>query len=171
MFMDKSPLRFLILAMVLVVATWSLSGCASMRRKFVRQRKAKDTKETMVPVLQPEEYAPVVEQPIEVYRMHYSICRAYFGDLWETLGRGYGDKRERYLVSQIAVKIDSLADLLQDGLKEKLKALSSKVMGALTELDKPLSTRRYDSMRSDLRAVENILRREFKPDIAGKSLK
>jgi len=168
---DKCSFRALVMMLAVVVVAGSVSGCATMRRKFVRKRKAKDAKEVLVPILQPEEYAPVVQHPIETYQMHYTVCKAYFGDLWDTLGRGYGDKRERYLLNQIAAKIDSMADLLKDDQRAKIKVLSAKVLGEIAELDKPNGVRRYDSMKRDLRAVETSLRREFKPDIAGQFLK
>jgi hypothetical protein len=89
----------------------------------------------------------------------------------ETLGKGVSDKRERYIVTQIAAKIDGMAALLKDDKRAEFKVLSDKVLGTLTELDKPQGIRRYDMIKRDLRSAESSLRREYKPDLAKQFLK
>ncbi|NTV28488.1 MAG: hypothetical protein HGA80_00180 [Candidatus Omnitrophica bacterium] len=160
-----------VMCLAAVFLTVSMAGCTTLRRKFVRKSKSSDSKEDVVPVLQPEEYAPRVYAPVERYREHYAMLKGYFSDLWSSLGRDGNVKRERYLLSQIVARMDSMAALLPEMQKVDLQKLESRVQGEMEVLDKPFSLRRYDVVSGELKAVERDLRRNFKPDMVDKLLK
>lgn len=163
--------RAWVLSLAAVFLLSSFTGCTTLRRKFVRKKKTGDVKESVMPVLQPEEYAPRVYTPIERYREHFSVLRGYFSDLWATLGRDESGKREQFLLSQVKVKIDAMADLLKGEKGSGLRKLSDKVQAEARQLEKAHAMRRYDIVSSDLRVVEREVRRYFKPELIEKDLK
>lgn len=162
--------RWVAAFLVLMVLSMDVSGCTAFRRKFVRKNKNKDAKEAFIPVLEPIEYQPVVHAPIKTYTTHYSVVRAYYKDVWETLGKNENVKRERYLLAQVSAKLQAMALLLTGEMSVKLKTMADKVGTVSVELDKPQALRRYDLMKSDLKAVERDLYRSFKPALIGSFL-
>jgi hypothetical protein len=155
--------RWMIVVLVTMILALDMSGCVSLRRKFVRKRDTKNAKEAFIPVLDPVEYQPVVHAPIKTYTTHYAVVRAYYKDVWGTLGKDENVKRERYLLVQVSSKLQAMALLLTGESSGKLKALADKVTSISIELDKPQALRRYDLMKSDLKAVERELYHSFKP--------
>ena len=170
-FADRSSRKAMVMVLAVIFLSSAVSGCTTLRRKFVRKKKQDDSKDQIVPVLQPEEYQPVIQSTAESYRMHYVILKGYFGDLWDTLGGRENDKRERYVLTQIASKIDAMASLLKDDKQADLKKLSAKVSESIKELDKIRPVRRYNLIKSDLKSVEDNVRRNFKPNKAELFLK
>lgn len=162
---DRQIRKMVATTLAVVFLATVFSGCTTLRKKFVRKHKEEEAKELEIPILQPEEYKPHAYSSSERYRMHYTLLKGYFSDLWDSLGRNDGDKRERYLLSQVAAKIDAMAQLLQEEKRSRLKELSEKVLTSMTELDKAGAMRRYDIMSSDLKTVENDIRRNFKPEL------
>ncbi|MBF0485761.1 MAG: hypothetical protein HQL16_04515 [Candidatus Omnitrophica bacterium] len=161
---NRDSWKKFVAAMVLVVFCTSVfSSCATFRRKFVRKSKVKDSSEDVIPVLEPIEYKPVVHSSAQVYSENYSLFRAFYKDVWEVVGEGEGDKRERYILSQVVAKIDAMAVLLNPEKSTGLKKYSAEILSLMKELDKPKALRRYDLMKSELRTVENNIRKDFKP--------
>ena len=163
--------RVLVMALAAVCLMGSFTGCSSLRRKFVRKPKVVDAKDSIVPILQPEEYESRAYSPIDRYREQYVMLKGYFGDLWMTLGRDEGGKREKFLLSQIAAKIDAMADILPVEKAGRLRVLSDKVQGEARQLDKAHAMRRYDIVSGDLKMVEREVRRQFKPEMIEKFIK
>ena len=170
-FNDGRMKRSTLVLVAVVFLVVSLSGCTTLRRKFVRKSKTEDSKDRIIPVLQPEEYKPEVHSAGDRYRTNYTMLKGYYDDLWDVLGRNASDKREQFILSQIVVKMDSMADLLKVEKQSELKKLSAKVLTEMKELDKAQSMRRYDVMRSDLKSIETDVRRSFKPALVDQFLK
>ncbi|MBF0387454.1 MAG: hypothetical protein HQL20_06315 [Candidatus Omnitrophica bacterium] len=158
--------KFIALAVLVAFFSVSLSGCASFRRKFVRQNKNKEVKEDFAPVLEPIEYKRVEVAPLEAYRSHYAMVKAYFSDAYaELAGRDPGEKRERYLIGQINAHIQGMAVLLAVDRRSEAQKMIALLDEAARELDKPSGLRRYDILKGALRKVEVLIRQKLKPDM------
>jgi hypothetical protein len=156
-------MRWTMMALLLVISVDTMSGCTTLRRKFVRKSAHKNEKEAFIPVLQPEDYAPKVYTPEERYESHYTVVRAYYKDLWESLVPGGNVKRQAYLIGQVSAKFNAMAGLLQEPLAGQLTALAATIDKLLPELEKPDAMRRYDIMRGQVKTVETSFYRGFKP--------
>jgi hypothetical protein len=154
-----------VLSVVLVAfCTVSLTGCASLRKKFTRVKKDKNQTEDFIPVLQPIEYTKIEETPPQVYAQHYSMVKVYFKDLWEVLGKDDSSaKREKYMFTEILAHFDAMTALLTDTKRLEAQKLRARFKLVLAVYDEPDGSRRYDLMTGFLRAIEKDLYKLFKP--------
>ncbi len=144
----------------------SLTGCASFRRKFIRQNKNKDAKEDFIPVLEPVEYQPVVTSPMDSYKSHYAMVKAYFSDVYAALAsRDPSEKRERYLIDQIIAHLRGMEGLLSGDRKLEVQKVAGLLDGVLKELDKPSGLQRQDLLKGSVHKVETDIRSKLKPDM------
>lgn len=169
--MTQSFLKKFICSVVLVMfCAGSLTGCASLRKKFTRVPKNPKAKEDFIPVLQPVEYKKIAETPQQVYAGHYSMVRVYFKDLWEVLGgRDSSAKREKYIFTELMSHFDAMAALLSDEKKTEAGAIRARVNDLLKEYDKADGMRRYDLIKSGMHRVERDMYKGFKPDAVAKA--
>ncbi|MBF0331455.1 MAG: hypothetical protein HQL17_05915 [Candidatus Omnitrophica bacterium] len=151
--------------MILVAfCVMSLTGCATLRKKFTRVKKNKDQKEDFIPVLQPIEYKKIEEATPQVYAEHYSMVKVYFKDLWEVLGKDESSaKREKYMFTEILSHFDAMTALLTEAKRQEAQKLRARFKLVLAVYDEPDGSRRYDLMTGFLRAIERDLYKLFKP--------
>lgn len=151
--------------LALLVLTGSLSGCTSLRKKFIRKKKVTDQTQDFIPVLEPVEYEQVVMPPLGQYREQYMLARAYFKDVWAAMGSvSAGDKQQVYVLKQLTVRLQAMADLLSGSKKDLLGQLIAQVGEVIGEYEKPAPLRRYDLLKGIVRKVEKSFRADFKPD-------
>jgi hypothetical protein len=161
--------KFILSLVVVVLCAGSLTGCASVRKKFTRVPKNPKASDDFIPVLQPVEYQKIVETPQQVYGGHYAMVKIYFKDLWDVLGRRDSTpKREKYIFTELVAHFNAMAALLSDEKKAEAKAVCARVDVVLKEYDKPDGLRRYDLIASDMHQVERDLHKGFKPDAVAK---
>jgi hypothetical protein len=162
--------KFVCSAVLVIFCAGSLTGCASLRKKFTRVPKNPKAKEEFIPVLQPVEYKKIEETPQQVYAGHYSMVKVYFKDLWDVLGsRNSTPKREKHIFTELMVHFDAMAALLSDEKKAEAKAIRARVDEFLKEYDKPNGMRRYDLITSGMRRIERDMYKAFKPDVVAKT--
>ncbi len=161
--------KFLTSFVLILFCAGSLTGCASLRKKFTRVPKNPSVKQDFIPVLEPIEYQKVEKSPQQVYAGHYSMVKIYFKDLWEVLGRRDSTpKREMYIFTELLSHFDAMAALLAEGKKVEAKELRGRVEQILKEYDKPSGIRRYDLIGGNMRKVERDIYKGFKPDAVAK---
>ncbi len=157
---------FFSVIMIGIVCSVAMSGCSSFRRKFIRQNKNKDSKEAFIPVLEPLDYPRQQALPIDTYKSHYSMVKAYLNDFYASFGSlNSGEKRERYLLAQIIAHLQGMTGLLNEGKKPQGEKVILHVQEAMKELDKPAGMRRYDLLEGAVRKVEGEVRKTLKPDM------
>jgi hypothetical protein len=148
-----------------------MTGCASLRKKFTRKPKEAKTGDKFIPVLQPVEYAKIVETPVQAYRDHYGMVRVYFRSLFDVMGtREGGAKRELYIISELLARFDAMTELLSDPKKAEAKVIHGRVADVLKQYDKSESMLRYDLMRSAMLKIERDIYRGFKPEVVTRVL-
>jgi hypothetical protein len=157
----------MVLGLVVVMfALVSMTGCASLRKKFTRVNKNKDVKEDFIPVLQPIEYKKVEESPKQVYAQHYNMVKLYFKDLWEVIGKPDSSvKREKYMFTEILSHFDVMIALLMADKQAQAQLLRGRFTKLLAAYDTPDGLRRYDLITGDLRTIERDLYAGFKPAV------
>ncbi len=164
--------RSFLAVLLIIFCAVSVSGCASFRKKFIRQSK-QEKNDQFLPVLEPVEYPRVVSSPMDQYKNHYGLAKAYLKDVQDVVGaRDSGDKQQRYVLSQVGSRFDQMAALLSDGEKKSLlMQLSFQVQDLVKEYDKAGPMRRYDLMKMTMRRVEHDFRKSFKPELVKEDLK
>lgn len=175
MIKGSSVLVFRGLAGVLLVfyCVVALGGCASFRKKFVRQKKTKAKTEEFVPILEPVEYPDIQKTSVEIFQEHHMLARAYFQDLWTSLeSRDSSGKQQLYLFKQLEMRLRGMSDVLVDGdRKTQAEGLIALVQAMQKEYDKPDALRRVDILKIDLRRLERDFRKDLKPDLVRDALK
>ena len=167
----QSYMKKFIWSVVLVMfCAGSLTGCASLRKKFTRTPKNPKAGDDFIPVLQPVEYKKIEETPQQVYGGHYAMVKIYFKDLWDVLGsRDSSAKREKYIFTELFSHFDAMAVLLSDEKKTEAKVIRARVDVLLKEYDKPDGLRRYDLINSGMHQIERDIYKGFKPDAVAKA--
>ncbi|NLE65183.1 MAG: hypothetical protein GX606_04625 [Elusimicrobia bacterium] len=160
----KGFLRILIGGIVFLMLASVFSGCASFRKKFVRKKKVKSTVEEFIPVLEPVEYARIEKTPAQAYQDHYTMVSAYFKDLDRALLDPQGaDKQAKYFLAQIAAHVRGMAGLLLGELQAELLQIAGQIDAVAGAYDKPVSLRRYDIVRLDVKRIQRDIRGKFRP--------
>ena len=117
--MVKNCLRIAFIVFLIL----NISGCAELRRKFVRK---KNHKKEAVSFYSPEEYKP--KPPHESYQEHYVLWRNWHLDLERTEGTSH--LRDIRAANEAIKHLTAMRSLLQE---EKAKGLDIQIgeMGAL----------------------------------------
>ena len=150
----------------LVATSISLSACEPLRKKFTRQKK-KDASadQDFIPVLEPQEYPAADKDPVQNYKQHYALIKAWYRDMWTALEeRGGSDKQQRYLLKTIYGHIDEMRKLVVPQQQQKLDELAKILSYYDSALGVPPAMRNVARIRSDLRAFDRMLRHKLRAD-------
>ena len=98
--------KFWVLGICFFLVAMSLSGCSSLRKKFVRQKKkGKQVEKEFIPVLDPRDYEPIVFMAEEKYRHHYNLWKVWEKSLNQAVMENEGEKRLLYSINQLLVHV------------------------------------------------------------------
>ncbi len=146
-----------------VCAAVFLSGCQSLRRKFVRQKK-KPADEKFIPILEPIEYEASRVSKVERYTHHYQTYRVWERELMAGLERGETDKRMAYFLDQLVVNLESLTKWAPEERAQPLQDILGNYRSAADYFQRPESFRNKAGFVSKLKRYERTMRRDFRPD-------
>ncbi len=150
-------------ALVLAVcAAVVFSGCEPLRKKFVRQKK-KDASAAseVVPILQPEVYSEKVFDPVKQYKQHYGLWGVWYKDYLSILEDNGSDKRQGYVLTQMAAQLEQMEKLLADEKKPGLTQLRNDLQGVLDMLKTPAVMRESSTVQTKVRSIDGRLRNNF----------
>jgi hypothetical protein len=157
-------MKFVCSVVLIIFCAGSLTGCASLRKKFTRVPKNPKVGDAFIPVLEPVEYKKVQETPQQIYGGHYAMVKIYFKDLWDVLGRRDSTpKREKYIFTELMSHFNAMADLLSGDKKAAAEAIRTRVDAILKQYDKPDGLRRYDLISTDMHKIERDILQGFRP--------
>ncbi len=149
----------------LVVTSISLSACEPLRKKFTRQKKKDASAEQdFVPVLEPQEYPAADKDPVQSYKQHYDLIKAWYRDMWTALEERGSDKQQRYLIKTIYGHIDDMRKLVGPQQQQELDELAKTLSYYDSALGVPPAMRNVSRIRSDLRAFDRMLRHKLRAD-------
>ncbi|MBI4310024.1 MAG: hypothetical protein HY591_06810 [Candidatus Omnitrophica bacterium] len=144
---------------VIVAVSLSLSACEPLRKKFTRQKK-KDQSEVkdFIPVLEPQEYLAPENNPVENYKQHYNLIKAWYKDLWTVVEERGSDKRAAYTIKQIYGHIEEMQKLVVSSKQDGLARLKKLLQYYNDSLNNSRPLRNMSRIQSDLRAFDRQLR-------------
>jgi len=139
------------------VAVLSLSGCATLKRKFVRKKK-KEEKQKVVLAL--EDYDKLIDYH-ELYKKHYLLWGYWHDELISALEKSY--KKQRVCIDQVLEHLDSLkkyitpekASLLEEYIS-RLEKIRKRLYGrSLNDIEK-------DRISRELEKLKRLIDKEFR---------
>ena len=165
----RSLRSYLTVSVALCVLAVSLSGCATFRRKFIRQKKA-DKKEKIIPVLEPVTYQARSKTPQERYTKAYGMWKVWESEAEEDLNNTHyvNDKKSTETFKELIAQCQAMGGLLQEDKRQEMAKEVAMLQRMLKEFNKPESLRNYTRMKSNLRAHGRLIREQFNPEAATK---
>lgn len=157
-------LRLSVGVVCLSVLLVSVGGCASLRKKFVRQKKKDAKAEEFIPVLDPIDYAPAVVSAEEKYAYHYSLWKVWYRDLVENIEHQESDKKQKYLIGQVVVQLEEMGKRLGDEKRKELNTSIGEWEAIRALYEKPAPMRSTSSLKRKIEASAQKIRRQFNPD-------
>ena len=155
--------RVFIMILTFCFVTTALSGCAGLRKKFIRQKKAA-RQEKFIPVLEPVEYQARYKMPAERYKKAYGLWKVWVMELDGIIDRGGTDKRSQYAIEQLIAQCESMGQLLQESKRSVMEEYMGKAYSVKAQFEKPESMRNRYRVESDLRAHTRGVREDLSPD-------
>ena len=142
----------------------SVGGCASLRKKFVRQKKKAAQEEEFIPVLDPTDYAPAVVSAEERYAYHYSLWKVWYRDLVENIEHKKSDKKQKYLLGQVVVQLEEMGKRLGEEKRKELNVFIGEWEAIRAFYEKPAPMRSASSLKRKIEASAQKIRQQFNPD-------
>ncbi len=148
----------------LSVLVLSLGGCASLRKKFVRQKKKAAQEEEFIPVLDPVDYAPAVVSAEERYAYHYSLWKVWYRDLIENIEYKTSDKKQKYLLGEVIVQLEEMSKWMVDEKRQELNASIREWEAIRALYEEPAPARSMSTLRKKIESNAQKIRQQFNPE-------
>jgi len=143
----------------------SAAGCEPLRKKFTRQKKKDQINNEIIPVLEPIEYPAKQHGAKEDYAQHYSLFRVWFSDFDTSRREVANEKKIIYDLDAALKELDEMAKLLKSPSKDELGKIKQQVQFIRDEYEKPKAFRNDGKINSEMRSVDMIMRKQFKPGL------
>jgi len=156
--------RAVLLMTGLLVLTMSLSSCETLRKKFTRHKKQGTEDQSVVPVLEPEEYPAPEHDPRQNYKGHYDLIKAWYNDLLSALHDKSSERYLHYIIGEVTHHITAMQKLVDAPTQENLVKLNAFLDYYRSSLDDPWPARNISRIESDLRAFDRLLRDHLRAD-------
>ncbi|MBL8013806.1 MAG: hypothetical protein JNN05_08170 [Candidatus Omnitrophica bacterium] len=140
------------------------SGCAPLKKKFIRQKKKdKAALSDFVPVLEPEVYPVKTMGPADIYGQKYALLKVWISDFADNYATIKNDKR---MVGDLESALKAIEEMLAQvvsPVSDGLSTLKNQIVWVHDEFVKPASFRNVSKINSELREIERTINKEFKP--------
>ncbi|MDD4879815.1 MAG: hypothetical protein PHR22_05125 [Candidatus Omnitrophica bacterium] len=148
-----------VLILAVAVAAMNMSGCETLKKKFVRKQSPKK----VTPVLFPQDYKGIYPNAV-LYSNHFNYWRSWTEDLMDCLDTQGSNKRERLAAARAVEDLQRMQDLLTAEKKEELTKYIKFYKGVQKKMDfgQP-SKMEASSIRSDLESRRRVIMRKFEP--------
>jgi hypothetical protein len=148
----------------LLMISLSLSSCDTLRQKFIRKKKQGAEDQAFVPVLVPEEYPTLEENPEENYKEQYGLIKAWYIDLWTAIEEKSSSQYTHYTLQQVTNHITLMEKLVDAPTQANLVKLAGFLDYYKASLDDSWQVRNVPRIQSDLRAFDRFLRDHLRAD-------
>ena len=139
--------KFLLFLFVVIVL--SLSGCATLKRKFVRKEKKKEEQKVILAL---EDYDKFIDYH-ELYKKHYLLWQYWHDELISSLERNY--KKQRVCADQILEHLTALQKYITpdkeevlEGYIQRLEKIRARLYGrSLNDIEKARISRELEKLK------------------------
>jgi len=131
------------------VAVLSLSGCATLKKKFVRKKKKKEEQKVILAL---EDYDKLIDYH-QLYKKHYLLWEYWHEELISALEKSY--KKQRVCIDQILEHLNSVkkyispekASLLEEYIS-RLEKIRKRLYGrSLNDIEKARISRELEKLK------------------------
>ncbi len=140
-----------------------LTGCATFRKKFIRQKKKGQTAEEFIPVLDPVDYPPAHVSPEGRYRYHYSLWNVWDRELLEIIRDSGKQKKQAYLLSEMILQLQEMMKWVVTEKQGEIAVLIKDLQEIQREFDKPAVMLNRISIQGKLETNEKAVRNKLRP--------
>ena len=156
----------------LLCVALSLSGCEPLRKKFTRKNKKERAESTAsLPILEPEDYPDKPYDPLKEYKYHYSMWNVWYKDYLMTMEENASDKRQVYLLNQMAAQLDEMELLLAADKQQEFAQVKLSLQQVVESFKTSAPLRSAYITKSKVTAVDKKIRDHFRPEDVQNSLK
>lgn len=156
--------KVMIVVAGILLVSLVLSSCDTLRQKFTRHKKQGEEDQSIVPVLVPEEYPTLENNPQQNYKEHYDLIKAWYNDLWSALHDKSSAKYLHYIIGEVSNNITTMEKLVDAPTQADLVKLNGFLDYYRASLDDPWPLRNVSRIESDLRAFDRQLRDHLRMD-------
>lgn len=139
-------------------------GCASLKKKFTRQKK-KQAREEFIPVLDPIDYAPPVVSARQEYREHYSLWKIWQRDFVQNVEAKAPEKKQKYLLEQMIAHLREMGKWLLEDKRTQLSVLGGELEAILKSYETPAPLRDAFSIKRKIESIAKRVRAAFDPKV------
>ena len=154
--------KWLAVAVGTLCAAVFLSGCQTLRQKFVRKKKS-DKEDKFIPILEPVEYEAHDVSRAERYGHHYQTYRVWERELMAGLERDMPDKRLEFFLNELVTNIEGMIKWAPEDMGDQLQGVLTEYRSALSYFQSSDAFRNEAGLVSKLRRYERDIRRNFSP--------
>lgn len=156
--------RKLLLVSSVLLLGLTVTSCEPLRKKFTRKKKHPQAEDrNFTPVLAPEEYPAPEDNPVDLYKQHYELIKAWYTDLWTLLQERNMEKRALYVLKQITEHLDGMEKVVQPPSRVELAKLRGFLAYYREAMGAPAAQRNVSRIQSDLRAFHRLLTGKLTP--------
>jgi len=152
--------KFTIIFLLLMFSLTSI-GCQTLRKKFTRAKKVDTEESSVMPVLEPIDYAPQKQSAQEQYHYRYSLWKSWYKDLIEAIDADDNDKRIKYAMAEVITQLEEMKKWIKGEKKDQLEILINHWYAIQRDFDIPSAMRRNNSVKNKLALEEKIIRNGF----------
>jgi len=158
--LDKIFLKRAIVVLM-ILSFFSLEGCEAFRKKFIRKKQVEEEAEEQV-ILEPQVYPDVVYDNPTLYKNYYTFCKAWYGDLLDSLNQEGNYKKQLQCFSEVIKNLSLMRDLLKT---EKQQEISSYIEMISKNKEKLMTASLKDAilpqLKNDLSSIEKKIVAKF----------
>jgi hypothetical protein len=142
-----------------------LSGCETLRKKFVRQKKKDREGQELIPIFEPVDYASQMISPEEQYKRFYSMWKIWNGDLIKTIDGEEPDSLIKYNVDQSIVQLTEMRKWLNEDKKIELDKTIKVLQSVQKDMEAPAVMRNPFQMKMKVERNAKAIRNSLNPQV------
>ena len=155
----KAYLKTIASILLIGIVAVNLSGCETLKKKFIRKKSSKKVS----PVLVPQDYRGIYPNDV-LYSNHFNYWRTWTEDLINCLDTKASNKREKLAAARAVEDLERMQDLLTGDKKDELTKYIKfyEDVQRRVELGQP-NDNDASRMMNDLESRRRVIMRKFEP--------
>ena len=156
--MFKRQVLFTTFLISILMVSFLLSGCETLKKKFSRSSKTQEKIEHE-PVLDPIDYPDSVYNPLADYTYRFNMLHVWKKEFMGALQDDIQMKRLRYILDNMIIQLEEMDKFIPDSKSadlvkttEEFKKIRTTLDGPEQFLNKSLVERKVNSMTQDIRS-------------------
>lgn len=149
------------IVVLMILSFFSLEGCEAFRKKFVRKKQIEEEEEEQV-ILEPQEYPEVVYDNSALYKNYFTLYKAWYGDLLDSLIPDASYKKQLQCFNEALKNLSEMRNLLK---QEKQQEIDSSIQEISKNKEKMTGARLKNAilpqLKSDLASIDRKIRAQF----------